>query len=92
MTTTLDQRHAEILTHMLGAGPDVAKKRHGYRNRFCAEVAGGDHATLSEMAAAGLVKAGRLINDGRDQYFHATIAGCEAIGLDRAAIKRAMED
>lgn len=89
MSTTIDKRQAEILTHMLGAGDHIPRGRRGYRNYYCTSV--GDE-TLCEMEKAGLVVAGRTINDGRDQYFYATLAGCKAIGLSKAAIKRAFED
>lgn len=92
MTTTINAEWANKLRHMLGAGSEIPKANHGYRNRFCAEVGGPDHADLREMEAAGLVVAGGLINDGKGQFFHATLAGCKAIGLSRAAIKRALED
>lgn len=87
----VNAKHAELLTHMLGAGPHIARKMHGYRNYFCAGIGGGDYQALVEMGAAGLVKAGGTINDGTMQYFYATVEGCKAIGLHKAAIKRAME-
>lgn len=85
-------KHAEILTHMLGAGSHIKKSNHGYRNRYCAEFGATDYTTLVEMESLGLVVAGPTINQGRDRYFAATLAGCQAIGLSKAAIKRAMED
>jgi hypothetical protein len=44
------------------------------------------------MEQAGLVRSGLFINGGKMRYFHATIEGCKAIGLSKAAIKRALED
>ena len=85
---TLTVKHVELLTHMLGAGFHVKKRHHGYRNHFCAQVA---DATMLEMQAAGLVVPGVKINDGRDQYFHATREGCRVAGLGKAATNRAME-
>lgn len=87
----IDPHHLEILTHMLGAGAHVKRSSHGYRNHFCAEIDGDDFKTLVAMQSLGIVSPGRKINDGRDQYFHATRAGCEAAGLSKPAIKRALE-
>ena len=80
------------LRHMLGATSDTKKKNHGYRNRFCAEIGTEYHRDMLEMEAAGLVKSGCVINQGTCVYFHATIEGCKAAGLSKAATKRAMED
>jgi hypothetical protein len=91
--TTLEPRQAEILTHMLGAGPHVKKELHGYRNGYCAVVDSPDYATLLAMKEAGLVEAGRFVNHQcKCQYFYATLAGCIAIGLGAPAVKRAMND
>lgn len=89
---TIIDRQREILVHMLGAGSHVRPFKHGYRNRFCAEIGSDDYRTLVELEAAGLVKAGYKINNDRDQYFSATLDGCKAIGLGAAAIKRAFGD
>lgn len=85
-------RFVEHLRHMLGATRDHAKTSHGFRNHFCAEIGFRDHDDMVAMQALGLVTAGRKINNDKDQYFHATLAGCQAIGLSKAAIKRAFED
>lgn len=83
---------ADKLRHMLGAGPERRKRDHGFRNHYCASFGGQDYATLQEMEQAGLVRSGLFINGGKMRYFHATIEGCKAIGLSKAAIKRAFED
>ena len=80
------------LRHMLGAGVARRKQDHGFRNYYCASVGSEDHAVMKEMERAGLVGAGRFINNSRDQYFHATADGCKAIGLSKAAIARAFEN
>ncbi len=90
--TQLHPKHAEILTHMLGAGPHVRKKMHGYRNRYCVDIGNDDHKLLIEMEEAGLVKSGQVINGGTGKYYFATIKGCAAIGLSKTAIKHAMEN
>lgn len=80
------------LRHMLGAGAERPKRDHGFRNHYCTSIGSESHGVLLEMQQAGLVRSGRSINEGRDQYFHATVDGCKAIGLAKAAIKRAFSD
>ena len=88
----VSERQLEILRHMLGA---PRKRRRGllagYRNGYCAGARDADADQLWLMADAGLVVSGRSINYGTDQYFHATAKGCEAIGLSKAATKRALK-
>ena len=76
---------------MLGAGPEKKKKQRGYRNHFCANIGSQYHTDMETMVELKLVTRGHKINQGRDQYYHATREGCEAIGLHKAAIKRALE-
>ncbi len=85
-----EQRH--ILEHTLGAGADVPKRNRGYRNRYCANCESQKHAELMVLVAAGLMREGNLINEGRDQMFYATAAGCDAVGLSHARKKFALED
>lgn len=91
MTTDKTKVWHDLLRHMLGAGSHYKKQQHGFRNRFCAGIGGPDYEEMLAMEDAGLVEAGVKINGGRDQFFSATVAGCEAIGLSKAAIKRAFE-
>ena len=79
----VSDEHRYILEHMLGAG----SARPGYRNHFCTSLSSSDYALLAEMACLGLVEAGRIINDGRDQFFHATDAGYAAVGLTRESCR-----
>jgi hypothetical protein len=88
---TLNPLWRENLVHMLGAGSHIPKRQHGYRNYFCSSVGGKDYLVMLEMEVAGLVKYGKKINGSTCQYFYATEKGCEAIGLSKAAIRRAME-
>lgn len=55
-------RELEVMRHALGAD----SRTPGYRNYYCTGV--GD-ALLQAMAAKGLMKAGRTINEGRDRYY-----------------------
>jgi len=88
----LPQQWRDKLIHMLGAGSHYKKSQHGFRNRYCANVGGMDYQILLDMKDAGLVIHGHAINDGQDRFFFATEAGCKAIGLSKAATKRAMSD
>lgn len=88
----MTEKHRGLLIHMLGCGDHVPKKSRGYRNRFCAELTGDDFKHMQTMLLAGLVTAGVKINQGTMQYFHATRAGMEAIGLKGAVLKRALSD
>lgn len=89
---TLEPLHQKLLTHMLGCGEHIPKRSRGYRNRFCAELGSDDHQHMLTMQLAGLVVDGCTINQGTMQYFHATRAGMEAIGLKGVALKRALAD
>lgn len=91
-TNEVTKEQADLLTHTVGAGPHIKRRNHGYRNRFCAEVGSKHYAAMREMERAGLVTSVGAINEGRDVYFMATLAGCEAIGLSKAATKRAMTE
>jgi hypothetical protein len=44
------------------------------------------------MVAAGLAEKGSSLNGGKSVYYRATVEGCKAVGLSKAAIKRAFED
>ena len=89
------EKWLELLRHMLGASDPKRKTSHGYRNRFCAAIGSPDYVVLREMETAGLVKRTRFVATGSSaatMYFSATLAGCKAIQLGRAAIKRAFSD
>lgn len=86
----LKKEWIEKLRHMLGVDEHRSKRLWGYRNHYCATIGGRDYSELVAMEQVGLVEYGRTINLDEDQYFHATLKGCKAIGLKPAAIKRAM--
>lgn len=76
------------LQHALGAVPDHLKRQWGLRNYFCAAKSGGAFESMQRLVGAGLAFVG---HEGDDQtYFHATRLGCKAVGLDAAAIRRAL--
>lgn len=67
----------DVLRHMLGADSAEA----GFRNHYCADVGGHAIRILQQMAKHDLVRAGRVINNGRAQYFHATTFGARLVGI-----------
>jgi len=81
----------DLLRHTLGANKENRESKHGYRNRFCADVGSSDDKSFEAMVAAGLAERGPTINEGTSVYYRATVAGCEAVGLSKAAIERAFE-
>ena len=77
------------LRHMLGAIPGrYPKKKWGWRNYFCAGSAGNE--SMQRLVAAGYAEQGHTM-EGGSTYFHATVAGCKAVGMGPAGIKRAFE-
>ena len=74
--------------HMLGATENRPKKEWGFRNYFAA----GQNAVpgLERLVTAGLCVRGAPYMDAH--YYHATQEGCAAVGLSKAATKRAFED
>lgn len=78
------------LQHALGAVPHRLKRQCGLRNYFCAANGGAALESMRRLVSAGLVFVG---HEGEDQtYFHVTRLGCKAVGLDAAAIRRALGD
>lgn len=72
-----------ILRHMLGVASNVPKKDIGYRNYFNSCPGHSDLPALERLEANGLVRR------GRPDYWHATEAGCKAVGLTDKQIKKA---
>lgn len=73
----------KILRHTLGVGSHIHKRDWGHRNYFNAEPGHHAYSSLLRLQASGLLKQG-----SRPDYFHATEAGCKAIGLTPAQIKK----
>ena len=94
MSDAITSEDLENLRHMLGAEPGrYPKSRWGFRNRFVLDAIGTDCVDLRSMRrleAHGYVQRGSGLANNLI-YYHATEAGCEAIGLTKAQIKRAME-
>ena len=85
----MDIEEQAFIRHAVGA--DAKKRMRGYRIHYCISVNSKDIEILEKLVAQGFMRKGALINNRTDQYFHVTRAGCEAIGLHKAAIKRALE-
>lgn len=76
----------EKLRHMVGA-TGKNRRRWGCRNHY---APGGDAAEAMErLHAAGLVERGRPYYDVH--YYHATEAGCRAVGMGRVTMRRCLE-
>ena len=74
------------LRHMVGMGRHIRRGSWGYRNHYAAS---GDAtpAMLRLLAAGFVVQGGEY---GESHFYHATAAGCAAIGMSKAATKRAL--
>ena len=74
----LTKNQIHILSHSLG----LNYNNHPTRNSFCAGVDPGnaDTADCRRLVDLGLMRAGKVINDGRDQYFHVTDFGASHVG------------
>lgn len=90
LTTPPRLTHAErdLLEHTLGM---TGNKRSvwGYRNYYCSKAGGENHATLEGMVSQQLMTVGRGDQSSQYRYYHATRKGCEAVGMHKAAIRRA---
>ena len=82
---TDDDMHS--LRHMLGVSEQKRKSTWGYRNYFAAGA--GQIESMERLVSAGYVMRGG--SSGSMTYYHATEAGMDAIGMSKAAKRRAME-
>ena len=71
----------ENLRHMLGISQRTPRNQWGYRNYYASSIS--DMPSMARLETAGLVRRGRPYEDA--YYFHATKAGCLAVGLDAKA-------
>ena len=86
------EKAIELIEHMTGCSKWKRTSSHGLRNYFCAEIGSEDYDHLIEMEKNGLVSIGFKINQGKDQYFHATLEGCQFANLSKKALKRIFEE
>lgn len=77
------------LRHMLGANEQYKPRDYGFRNYY-ATSGGTAMEAMERLVAAGLVEKGA--SSTNMTYYHATVKGCDLIGLTKAQIKRAFED
>lgn len=77
------------LRHMLGATEQYKPRNYGFRNYY-ATSGGASQEAMERLVAAGLATKGA--SSTNMTYYHATVQGCELIGLNKAQIKRAFED
>lgn len=75
----------QIMRNALGL--DMSKTL--YRNHYCVAP---DHADVNALVKRGFMKPGQVINDGRSQYFHVTLQGAIAIGVNAAKFRKAQEN
>jgi len=79
---TTSERMIEILRHSLGL--DMHGRGRMYRSYYCLPIdfESTDRSCIREMVAAGLMKEGNTLNEGKDQYFYVTDAGRAAAVKD----------
>ena len=65
---------AKLFKHALGIHLDTD---YPYRNYYCAVI---DDSTMENLVALGLLKRGKIINEGRNRYYHVTTLGADSIG------------
>ena len=85
VATTETQR--ELLRHMVGVVSNVKKRDWGYRNHFNSTPGSDDDKAMQALADLGLVVPGAR---GASNYWHCTVPGCEAAGLNKRQIQRAI--
>ena len=74
----MQEKHKELLQHMLGADSRYKKKMWGFRNHFAATPGTKDCIELEEMEKLGLVTSGIR---GQYKVFWATKKGAIEIGF-----------
>lgn len=74
----LTKKQIQILAHSLG----LNRSNQPTRNNFCVcvEDANADTSDVRRLVDLGLMRAGKVINDGQHQYFHVTDFGASHVG------------
>lgn len=87
-TTEPTQDQRDVIMHSLGLPNRDRRKTIPYRNYYCTSV--GD-PKLEAIVAAGWMRKGCTLNEGRDRYYIVTEAGAKAVGarLPKAESTRA---
>jgi hypothetical protein len=84
----ISEKHQGILRHTTGS--IGLRKDWGYRNRFIANINGGDYLILKQMEKLGLVKQAYI--NGSNIHFEATAEGMRAIGFNEAEIQKCINE
>ena len=82
MTTRYD---LDLIRSAVGARPWVEPSNWGYRNRYSSPTEGPAKEGCERLVAEG------LMSRSGDNMYHATEAGCDAIGLTAEQKRRAFE-
>lgn len=77
-----------IVRAAIGARTGTPKRQMGFRNHYFVWIDSPVISTLEDLVSVGYMIQGVSRSDGI--YYHATEAGMKAIGLHKAAIKRAL--
>ena len=85
---SVQPRDIECLRAMLGIQRNIRQIMWGYRNRFCSTPGSDDYHSMLRLEGAGCVERGRVIGDMA--VFHATRAGCRAVGLNERQLAKAL--
>lgn len=88
MSQSIKDEDMDSLRHMLGVSKNRSKNLWGFRNYF---AAGSDQIeSMERLVSAGYAARGVEVG-GSLTYYHATEAGMDAVGMSKAAKRRAME-
>lgn len=87
----LNERQIHLLEWMLQAGPSIVRGFRGARNWLLVRDGSSDHQQLLSLVEDGLAWQSFDCHAGFCR-FHATVFGCEAIGLIDREIERALRD
>ena len=78
----------ENLRHMLGIASNTKPRDYGYRNYFNTSADTPDGKSMQRLVDLGLV----VRNQRNGDYWHATEAGCKAVGLNDKQTRKALND
>lgn len=85
--TGVSEREDMIIRHSLGFESHYPRKSWGFRNYYCASPGHTNWDALVGLAERGLMVSSFQNGNG---YFHVTKEGCDAVGLPKAAMRRAI--
>lgn len=85
----LTEKERALMAHTVGMVSNRPKGKWGYRNYFAASNGGENDKVMHDLIERGYIVQGH--KGEKLTYYHCTEAGMKAIGLHKAAIKRALE-